>query len=95
MNGVLGDSAGNGLEVTESIEFLTLNAQNPRLKTCVEALAVELLQLCGLYNTQKAAGEAVNQALTSGKAAEIFAKMVHAHGGKGEGTGDILNNPER
>ncbi len=81
MNQVLGHSAGNALEVVESIDFLTGATQDPRLLDLTLALAAQLLQLGGLASTL-AAGRALAQAaLASGRAAEHFARMVAGLGG--------------
>ena len=81
MNQVLGQSAGNALEVAEAIHFLTGAALDPRLLDVTLALAAQMLQLGGLAPTL-AAGRALAQvALASGRAAEHFARMVAGLGG--------------
>lgn len=81
MNQVLGGSAGNALEVVESIEFLTGAATDPRLLDVTLALAAQLLQLGGLAPTLAAGRELAQFALASGRAAEHFARMVAGLGG--------------
>jgi thymidine phosphorylase len=81
MNQVLGHSAGNALEVAESLHFLTGAAQDPRLLEITLALAAQLLQLGGLAPTPPAGRALALSALTSGRAAEHFARMVAGLGG--------------
>ena len=81
MHQVLGHSAGNALEVAESIAFLTGAVQAPRLRTLTLALAGQMLHASGLAGSV-AAGEAqAVAALDSGRAAEHFARMVAGLGG--------------
>ena len=81
MNQVLGHSAGNALEVAESIVCLTGAAQDPRLLDLTLALAAQLLQLGGLASTLAAGRALAQSALASGRAAEHFARMVAGLGG--------------
>jgi len=81
MDQVLGTTAGNALEVRESIAFLTGAAQDARLRTLTLALAAQMLQGAGLA-ASLAEGEArAAAALDGGRAAEHFARMVAALGG--------------
>ena len=52
MNEVLGRTAGNALEVRESIDFLTGAGHDPRLYEVTAALSAELLVLGGLCPDQ-------------------------------------------
>jgi thymidine phosphorylase len=81
MNEVLGTSAGNALEVRESIDFLTGAAREPRLLEVTLALAAEMLVLAGLADDRTDAARRARIALDSGGAAERFARMVAALGG--------------
>jgi len=81
MNQVLGHSAGNALEVAESLAFLTGAEREPRLHEVTLALAAQLLQLGGLAPTLAAARSRAEAALASGRAAEHFARMVAGLGG--------------
>jgi thymidine phosphorylase len=81
MNQVLGHTAGNALEVQESISFLIGKEQDPRLLQVTLALCAELLHLGGLFATVSLAHAAAASALISGAAAERFARMVAAQGG--------------
>jgi thymidine phosphorylase len=74
MNEPLASAAGNALEVRNAVDFLTGAHQDARLRTVTLALATELLTLCGVTADPAAA-------LDSGRAAEIFGRMVAALGG--------------
>ena len=84
MNQVLGRSAGNALEVREAIDFLTGAEREPRLLEVTVALAVRMLRLGGLANDDADAEQQVQTALSSGRAAECFARMVAGLGGPGD-----------
>ena len=81
MNQVLGRSAGNALEVQESLDALTGVARDSRLLTVAETLSAELLLLGGLADDRQAAQRAIAGALDSGQAAEAFERMCAALGG--------------
>lgn len=81
MNEVLGATAGNALEIEESILFLRNEAQEPRLREVVLALCAEMLVVGGKEHDREAALAACEEALTSGRAAEVFARMVETLGG--------------
>jgi thymidine phosphorylase len=91
MNQVLGRSAGNGLEVRETIDYLTGQSREPRLHQVVLALGREMLRLGGLAASDAAADQALLRALDSGAAAERFQRMVAVLGGPG----DLLTHPDR
>jgi thymidine phosphorylase len=75
MNEVLGRTAGNAVEVNETLDVLTGKSADPRLLELTLALAREMLEFGGI---DPAAAE---KAFTSGAAAERFARMVAALGG--------------
>jgi len=81
MNEVLGTSAGNALEVRESLDFLAGRAREPRLLAVTLALAGELLALGGLAPSASDGERRARAALDDGRAAERFARMVAALGG--------------
>ena len=81
MNQVLGRTAGNAVEVRESIDHLTGAARDERLLEVTLALAAELLVLGGLQPDVSAARGAAIGALQSGAAAERFGAMVVELGG--------------
>jgi thymidine phosphorylase len=85
MDRVLGRTAGNALEVHEAIDVLTGSDADPRLVEVTLALCRELLALGGIEDADPA------QALSSGAAAERFARMVAALGGPA----DLLEAPDR
>jgi thymidine phosphorylase len=89
MNQVLGDTAGNAVEVREAIDFLTGARREARLDKVTRALAEELLVLGGLARDHEGAAAAVEHALTSGGAAERFSRMVAELGGPA----DIVEHP--
>ncbi len=81
MNQVLGDHAGNALEVREAIDFLTGKRREPRLLKLTLELGAEVLVLAGLDANVEAARKRLTSALYHGHAAEHFARMVAARGG--------------
>lgn len=91
MNQVLGHDVGNALEVREAIDFLAGRRREARLHAVTSALAREMLVLGGLAGDHGEAAGPVERALTSGAAAERFARMVVALGGPG----DLLERPDR
>jgi thymidine phosphorylase len=81
MSQPLATAAGNALEVIEVMETLTGTSVNTALWDLTAALGGEALSLGGLAaDPQDGAGRIV-QALESGAAAEVFARMVVAQGG--------------
>ncbi len=89
MNQVLGRTAGNALEVHETLAFLRGDARDPRLAGVVEALSAALLGLSGLAACETDARTQVSQVLDTGAAAACFARMVAELGGPT----DILERP--
>jgi thymidine phosphorylase len=81
MNAVLGTSAGNALEVRESVDFLSGRAREPRLLEVTLASAGQLLHLGGLAPSPADGERRARVALDSGAAAERFARMVAGLGG--------------
>jgi len=81
MNQVLGSTAGNALEIYETVKYLTGKLREPRLHQVVVTLAKAMLINSKLANEDNDAQIKVDDALNSGKAAEIFAKMISALGG--------------
>ncbi|WP_169570181.1 thymidine phosphorylase [Sneathiella limimaris] len=90
MNQVLGTTAGNAIEVRETIDFLMGNHQDPRLLEVVTALCSEMLIITGIAD-ETTAPLAVHGALKSGSAAERFAQMIAALGGPK----DLMTNPDK
>ncbi len=81
MNQPLASAAGNALEMRNAIDFLTGRHVDNRLWDVTVGLAAQMLVSGGLHTDQQAAIEAVQTAFESGRAAEVFAKMVAALGG--------------
>jgi thymidine phosphorylase len=81
MNEVLGRTAGNAVEIAEAMEYLKTTEREPRLDEVVMQLAAEMLLMTGLESNRDAARSRAEEALTSGRAAEIFDRMVIALGG--------------
>jgi thymidine phosphorylase len=75
MDRVLGRTAGNAVEVRESIDHLTGAKTDERLRAVTLALCEELLALGGIEGADPA------RALDDGSAAEHFARMVAELGG--------------
>lgn len=91
MNQVLGHTAGNALEVVEAIDYLKQQNVDSRLHEITINLAAELLVTAKLFNSLDEAKSALDKNLSSGKALEIFAKMVAKLGGPN----DFVENPDK
>ena len=78
---VLGETAGNALEMAESVDYLLGRRREPRLDDVTLALAAEMLVMTGLAEDRDAARGQADKAVTSGRAAEVFGRMVAALGG--------------
>jgi thymidine phosphorylase len=81
MSEVLGYSAGNAVEVAEAVQYLTSERREPRLDEVVRSCCEQMLVVSGLAGTAVEARQRVEAALNSGRAAEVFARMVAALGG--------------
>jgi thymidine phosphorylase len=81
MNEVLGSTAGNAVEIRESVLYLRNEVREPRLDEVVLALCAEMVLLGGLASDRESARNQCEDALSSGKAAEIFGQMTSALGG--------------
>jgi thymidine phosphorylase len=81
MSQPLGQSAGNALEVMEVMETLTGTAVNESLWEVTEALGGEALALAGLAASPEEGASMIDEALESGRAAEVFGQRVAALGG--------------
>ena len=81
MNEVLGSSAGNAVEIAEVVRYLRNEEREPRLDEVVLSLCAEMLMVGGVETDRSRARERCEATITSGKAAEIFARMVAALGG--------------
>ena len=90
MNEPLASCAGNAIEVLHAIDHLTGRKVEPRVQEVTLSLGEELLVLGGLFANRALARAALAKSLTSGAAAERFARMVKALGG----SGDLLERPQ-
>jgi thymidine phosphorylase len=89
MNQVLGRTAGNAVEVRESIDWLVGTSDDKRLTEVVLALGAEMLVLGGLAADIESATGRLIAARNDGSAAERFQSMVSALGGPT----DLVENP--
>lgn len=81
MSEVLGTTAGNAVEIAESVRFLRNESRESRLNEVVLGLTAEMLIVSGQESDRAVAIKRCDEAVTSGRAAEIFAKMCAALGG--------------
>lgn len=91
MNQVLGRNVGNAVEVLEAVEYLKGKNIDSRLHTITMRLCGELLVSANLASSLEEAEIKLQKALDSGKALEIFAKMVNMLGGPA----DFCDTPEK
>ena len=91
MNEVLGTTAGNALEIEESIRFLRNEVREARLNEVTIALCAQMLVVSGETDDPAEATRRCEEAISSGRAAEKFAAMVE----RLHGPGDLLENYER
>ena len=91
MDQVLGRTAGNAVEVRESIDHLTSATHDERLLDVTLALCAEVLVLGGLHADVGSARTAASNALQTGAAADRFAAMVAQLGGPT----DLIDVPSR
>ncbi|UUP17750.1 thymidine phosphorylase [Nitratireductor thuwali] len=81
MNEPLASAAGNAVEVLNAVDFLTGRSRDQRLEQVVLALAAQMLLSSGRAATAQEASDLSHDALSGGRAAEIFGKMVAELGG--------------
>jgi pyrimidine-nucleoside phosphorylase len=80
MSAPLGRSIGNALEIIECLE--TLNGRGPAdLTSVIRVLATRMVLLAGIDRADTAAAQRVDDALSSGRALQVFAKMIERQGG--------------
>ncbi len=91
MSQVLGRTAGNALEVLETVQYLRGDFQDQRLHDVTIGLGAELLVLSGAAADREQGARRMNEALTGGAAAERFARMLVALGGPA----DFVDNPQK
>ncbi len=81
MDRPLGFACGNALEVIESLEGLKGQGP-PDLMEVTMALAVEMLLVAGVEKDADVAKARLEETIRSGRAIEMFAKLVQAQGGE-------------
>lgn len=91
MNQVLGRTAGNAVEMLESIQCLKGETTEPRLLDATLALSAELLVIGGRAADAGEGKRQAQRALETGRAADYFQRMVVGLGGPA----DILDRPEQ
>lgn len=91
MNQVLGHSAGHATEMLEAIDYLTGKRRDQRLDRVTRELVAEMLLVGDLCGTLHEAKTRIETALSSGRAAEVFGRMVAALGGPA----DLVERPGR
>jgi len=89
MSQPLAPCAGNAIEVQASIDYLTGRNRPARLHAVTMALCAQMLVLGGLAKDSAGAEAKLEKALSSGRAAELFGKMVTGLGGPA----DLVENP--
>jgi thymidine phosphorylase len=95
MNEVLGATAGNAVEIAESMEFLQGIHREPRLDEVVLQLSAEMLVLGRIESDRVKAKARADSAVTSGAAAQAFDRMVLALGGPGNFVADYRKHLPR
>lgn len=90
MDRPLGHASGNALEVAEAIGALHGKGP-PDLMEVTYALAIEMVLLAGVAKTAADAHKMLKDAITSGKAAEQFARIISAQ----HGDARVVADPER
>jgi len=81
MNEPLASAAGNALEVANAVAFLTGRQQDERLREVTLSLAAVMVEMSGVAPDVASGRRMAEAALTGGRAAERFGRMVAALGG--------------
>lgn len=81
MSQPLAPAAGNAVEIRAVMSSLTGEVKNNRLEEVVVSLGGVALAASGLVTDRRAGEELVSAQLSSGAAAEVFAKMIAEMGG--------------
>jgi thymidine phosphorylase len=90
MSQPLASAAGNAVEMRNAVDVLAGRQCDARLESVVLALGAELLLLAGLAREAEEARATLKRALSSGRAAEIFGRMVKGLGGPA----DLVERPD-
>ncbi|WP_243374356.1 thymidine phosphorylase [Microvirga solisilvae] len=88
MNQSLASAAGNAVEMAYAVDYLTGRKREKRFHEVTVELSAEMLVLGRIAADIKDAREKIENAISSGKAAEVFQRMVSALGGPS----DFLEN---
>ncbi|SUX54884.1 thymidine phosphorylase [Chromobacterium vaccinii] len=91
MSQPLASTAGNSIETREAVRYLKGDERNPRLHEVTMALCAQMLIGGKLAVDEADARARLQAALDSGRAAEIFGRMVTALGGPA----DFMENYDR
>ncbi|WP_048434734.1 thymidine phosphorylase, partial [Methylobacterium platani] len=91
MDQPLASAAGNAVEVAYALDYLAGRRREPRFHAVTLALGAEMLVLGGLSPETSEAEARLEAALVSGRAAEVFSRMVTALGGPA----GLIDAPER
>lgn len=81
MDQPLGNTAGNSLEVIESIELLKTGKKPTDLKEVTITLCAQMLEMSGLVKNAKEARQLATQKLEDGSAYKKFIEMIEFQGG--------------
>ena len=91
MDYVLGRTAGNALEIRESVEVMRSGRLPGDLEELTLALAGEMLRLGAIVKNQEDGRKLARETLTSGRAFEVFRDLVHEQGGDVE----MIDDPRK
>ncbi|WP_445502274.1 thymidine phosphorylase [Microvirga sp. G4-2] len=91
MNQPLASAAGNAVEMAYAVDYLTDRRREKRFHEVTVALSAEMLVLGKIAADIDEARAKIENAISSGKAAEVFQRMVTALGGPA----DFLENHEK
>lgn len=91
MNEPLADAAGNAVELCHAVDFLKGKKAGTRAQEVTLALAAQMLVSSGIESDAVRAEEKALEAVSSGRALEVFARMIAALGGPA----DFVERPER
>lgn len=91
MDHPLASAVGNAVEMHNAIDFLTGRHMDSRLCEITMALGAQMLITAGLHDNEDEALMRLEEAHSSGRAAEKFAQMVAALGGPT----DLVDDPRR
>lgn len=90
MNEALAPVAGNALEVAFVVDYLAGRRRDARFHGVTTALGGAMLALGGLADSPEDGARKIGEAIESGRAAEIFGRMVAGLGGPS----DLMERPD-